>query len=811
MFLFSTADRIGSIDKNIGIGEIWDMNYMPKLIIFWIMLAMAITATKAQEIQGWENLTLPSDINRPNSLAITPNLVLAGELDSRLWLNPHNGVYASNDLGKTWQSMGLTKRGISDIAYTEGIIYAATYYKSEGTSGLFKSTDEGRLFSHVGPSYASAKVAAYKNNVYLGTYSHGLWVSNDAGATWVQQFGDGSGVTGEEILEVQTQNDIVLAATKSKTYISSDKGNSWDEIAALNDKNIANIHIDGNIIFAGSKTSAGLYVSVDTGKNWENLVSWGSFPAGVITKLGNTYYVGIKNAQDNTYTLLTTNDMGATWQSTNLTTGSSITSAHSLLAIEQYLYTISPIGGLNRLKQAASPLQLNQFLSAPWEQKRPTNIITYLTSFFDHEYPLLGYKGLAEPEKTKATVTNFLGITGKSPNMYYSSHNGIDFGLPIGTKVTAAASGKASYYTCAACGHAIKINHENGYQTVYMHLQGEGLITTKPSDVIAVNTGDVIGKVGMTGNTSGPHLHFGVLQDKNNNGLFDDFPDGQVDPFSWMSNNIDPWEVFSWKDNVGTHTGSKSKYLWTELFQPLVEHISKNLQQIAISQNISVNFDLNEKEHFTVKASSYAKPNTNTSQKDLAYVVGTSFIINLYDQLYESITQPSKPTKITIDLSELALEDVIQTSLKLYYLDENTLLWQPLPTIIDAVENKLISWTNHFSTFAVFGNKVDEIYPKTTLYITGETIGNWYVSKPNVEVHTTKPTDIVYINKDTSTDLWEVYAQPFNWYQEGINRILFRAQSLNGNIEEIQEQMIKTNTSGAPTDNLKITNINFNT
>ncbi|MBP7928157.1 hypothetical protein KAZ57_03350, partial [Patescibacteria group bacterium] len=87
----------------------------------------------------------------------------------------------------------------------------------------------------------------------------------------------------------------------------------------------------------------------------------------------------------------------------------------------------------------------------------------------------------------------------------------------------------------------------------------------------------------------------------------------------------------------------------------------------------------------------------------------------------------------------------------------------------------------------------------------------WYISKPNVEVHATTPTDIVYFNKDASTDLWEIYAQPFNWYQEGINRILFRAQSLNGNIEEIQEQMIKTNTSGTPTDNLKITNINFST
>ena len=64
------------------------------------------------------------------------------------------------------------------------------------------------------------------------------------------------------------------------------------------------------------------------------------------------------------------------------------------------------------------------------------------------------------------------------------------------------------YYTCQECGHSIKISHPNGYETTYMHLQKEGLYVTGQESPKQIYTGDVVGKVGMSGNTTGPHLHY---------------------------------------------------------------------------------------------------------------------------------------------------------------------------------------------------------------------------------------------------------------------------------------------------------------
>ena len=85
-------------------------------------------------------------------------------------------------------------------------------------------------------------------------------------------------------------------------------------------------------------------------------------------------------------------------------------------------------------------------------------------------------------------------------------HNGIDIGLPTGTPIHACATGKViqSYYSESA-GNYIVIEDETGYTTHYMHLSVRNV---SAGDV--VKHGDVIGQVGSTGNSTGPHLHLGV-------------------------------------------------------------------------------------------------------------------------------------------------------------------------------------------------------------------------------------------------------------------------------------------------------------
>ncbi len=88
-------------------------------------------------------------------------------------------------------------------------------------------------------------------------------------------------------------------------------------------------------------------------------------------------------------------------------------------------------------------------------------------------------------------------------------HSGTDLGAPMGTPVLAALAGRvvlADFF--GGYGLAIALEHDNGkQQTLYGHLSE---IFVKPGEV--VKQGTAIGRVGSTGNSTGPHLHFEFRQ-----------------------------------------------------------------------------------------------------------------------------------------------------------------------------------------------------------------------------------------------------------------------------------------------------------
>ena len=103
---------------------------------------------------------------------------------------------------------------------------------------------------------------------------------------------------------------------------------------------------------------------------------------------------------------------------------------------------------------------------------------------------------------TPATGT----ITSRFGTRWGRAHTGLDVAAATGTKIYAAASGtvtNASY--SGGYGNLIIIDHGNGVETYYGHCSK---IYAKVGDT--VETGDLIGLVGSTGNSTGPHLHFEV-------------------------------------------------------------------------------------------------------------------------------------------------------------------------------------------------------------------------------------------------------------------------------------------------------------
>lgn len=92
-------------------------------------------------------------------------------------------------------------------------------------------------------------------------------------------------------------------------------------------------------------------------------------------------------------------------------------------------------------------------------------------------------------------------------------YNGVDIGAPIGTQIVAAAAGEVIIARSSGWnggyGEYIVIKHDNGTQTLYAHLSGLEVYGGR------VVQGQVIGYVGSTGRSTGPHLHFEVRGARN--------------------------------------------------------------------------------------------------------------------------------------------------------------------------------------------------------------------------------------------------------------------------------------------------------
>lgn len=85
-------------------------------------------------------------------------------------------------------------------------------------------------------------------------------------------------------------------------------------------------------------------------------------------------------------------------------------------------------------------------------------------------------------------------------------HKGLDIAAPRGTAVAATAPGKTSFTgTQKGYGKLVIIDHCNGYETAYAHL--DTILTSCGSPV---RRGTIIGRLGATGNATGPHLHYEV-------------------------------------------------------------------------------------------------------------------------------------------------------------------------------------------------------------------------------------------------------------------------------------------------------------
>ena len=105
-------------------------------------------------------------------------------------------------------------------------------------------------------------------------------------------------------------------------------------------------------------------------------------------------------------------------------------------------------------------------------------------------------------------------------------HPGLDFSAPTGTPIYATSDGvvQIAGFNTDGYGNKVVINHGYGFQTLYAHM-----VRVKAKVGQSVKRGEVIGYVGSTGKSTGPHLHYEVIK-----------RGAKVDPVYYFFNDLTP-------------------------------------------------------------------------------------------------------------------------------------------------------------------------------------------------------------------------------------------------------------------------------
>ena len=143
-----------------------------------------------------------------------------------------------------------------------------------------------------------------------------------------------------------------------------------------------------------------------------------------------------------------------------------------------------------------------------------------------------------------ARISSLFGYRRHPIHKTMKFHNGVDYAAPKGTAIYASGNGvveMAQYVN--GYGNYVKIRHNGEYETAYGHMQGYAKGIKKG---VRVRKGQVIGYVGSTGQSTGPHLHFEILRKgqrinplKSNVATGNDLGGAQLTEFKHRMNQID--------------------------------------------------------------------------------------------------------------------------------------------------------------------------------------------------------------------------------------------------------------------------------
>ena len=119
-------------------------------------------------------------------------------------------------------------------------------------------------------------------------------------------------------------------------------------------------------------------------------------------------------------------------------------------------------------------------------------------------------KALMKTPINGARLSSAFGMRKHPIDGYNKMHRGTDFAAPMGTPIMASGSGVITRARwCGGGGNCVKIKHNSTYETIYAHMKN---FAREIKEGSRVKQGQIIGYVGSTGNSTGPHLHYEVVE-----------------------------------------------------------------------------------------------------------------------------------------------------------------------------------------------------------------------------------------------------------------------------------------------------------
>ncbi|RPI74516.1 MAG: LysM peptidoglycan-binding domain-containing protein [Desulfobacteraceae bacterium] len=166
---------------------------------------------------------------------------------------------------------------------------------------------------------------------------------------------------------------------------------------------------------------------------------------------------------------------------------------------KRYGTTVNNLLSINHLR-ATSKLYPNDFLFIPYTAAQAEKWITKQTVRMEGD-------SFIAPVDGRLTSAYGSRPWRSGKKTYLRFHYGIDLGAPVGTAIVAAKEGIVRFagrYS-KSYGNAVVLDHGNGVSSIYAHCSK---VTVKSGD--KVERGQTIALIGMTGRTTGPHVHFEV-------------------------------------------------------------------------------------------------------------------------------------------------------------------------------------------------------------------------------------------------------------------------------------------------------------